>query len=345
MAESHPPKRRRVQDPEHGQSTSAKPSTPCTRGDLWLDDGNVILVAQDGTGFRVHRSVLTANSEIFRDMFMIPQPEDAEKWDGCDVVRLPETRKDLGHLLNVLFNVGNSLLSYGQRIPFEIASVMIRLGSKYHIEYLRADAIKRLKELFPPTLDAFVNWWIDGKSRGLTDARYPFPSKAILMAHRDCIEMLNIAQTHQLDAMLPPIFYMVSLLENEVIIGNDTDYGSEETQSRTLSRETLVKIFNGHHRLRRQGVEQEELILRALPGPSCKTYDLCARASKDSDMRILHLASLYRMTNVLSAPTTVNVCDKCAKHYMAEWKDQRLKAWKDLAHTFELKTEWPIKSN
>lgn len=40
---------------------------------LWLDDGNVVLVVEN-TGFRVHRGILSKHSDVFRDMFSVPQP-------------------------------------------------------------------------------------------------------------------------------------------------------------------------------------------------------------------------------------------------------------------------------
>ena len=59
--------------------------------ELWFDDGNVVLVAED-TGFRVYRGLLARYSEIFRDMFRLPQPETtaAETYEGCPIVRMAE---------------------------------------------------------------------------------------------------------------------------------------------------------------------------------------------------------------------------------------------------------------
>ena len=72
--------------------------------DLWFDDGNVVLVAMDNTGFRLHRSILARHSVIFRDMFGIPQPICAEAFDGCPVVRLQDSSEDLGYLLSALYD-------------------------------------------------------------------------------------------------------------------------------------------------------------------------------------------------------------------------------------------------
>ena len=79
---------------------------PYPRGSIWLDDGNILVVSEQGTAFRVLRSILSRDSEVFRDMFMIPQPEDAEKLDGSPVVHLSDTTRDLEHMLSALFDHG-----------------------------------------------------------------------------------------------------------------------------------------------------------------------------------------------------------------------------------------------
>lgn len=69
----------------------------------WFDDGNVVLIAED-TLFRVHRGILSHHSVVFRDMFLIPQPEELEKIDGCPVVHLSDGQRELGVLLSALYD-------------------------------------------------------------------------------------------------------------------------------------------------------------------------------------------------------------------------------------------------
>ncbi|TCD68730.1 hypothetical protein EIP91_010014, partial [Steccherinum ochraceum] len=103
-----PPKRPRL----HSQADFSQPlrermKTKYERGDLWLDDGNIVLVAE-GTAFRVHQSILSRNSEVFRDMFTLPQPEGTETCHGCPVVHLQDSKKELLHVLLALFDGINS---------------------------------------------------------------------------------------------------------------------------------------------------------------------------------------------------------------------------------------------
>lgn len=89
--------------------TRTSPSEPpIVRGAPWLDDGSIVLRARGtDTHFRVHRSVLARNSEIFADMFGMPQPEAAEREptiEGCIVLELEDDPKELGEFLSAMYD-------------------------------------------------------------------------------------------------------------------------------------------------------------------------------------------------------------------------------------------------
>lgn len=62
---------------------------------LWFDDGNIVVVAEN-MPFKVHKGVLAGKSEVFNDMFSLPQPsvQDGsnvnEHFEGTPVVRLTD---------------------------------------------------------------------------------------------------------------------------------------------------------------------------------------------------------------------------------------------------------------
>lgn len=96
---SHSRKRARVHS-EPGEA--AADVLPKRDAEVWFEDGNAIVVADD-TAFKVHRGVLSLHSEVFRDMFSIPPPEDDEALDGCPVVRVSDAASDIRQLLSVMY--------------------------------------------------------------------------------------------------------------------------------------------------------------------------------------------------------------------------------------------------
>ncbi|KAH8101867.1 hypothetical protein BXZ70DRAFT_1017995 [Cristinia sonorae] len=259
MADARPSKRPRSEADDQSPETAdngpicATSSGFRSRGDIWFEDGNVVLVAQDGTGFRVHQSILAANSDIFRDMFTIPQPEDREMVEGCP-----------------------SYYFESRRITFEVLSAMLRLGSKYQIQHLRDDAVKRLGSIFPTSLVAFRNYFTNfGGFSNRKDAdgctsRNPFIS--IDMEHRDCLAMLNIAQRLQLDHMLPQIYYLLALLPNRDLVRGYEDNAGNYWR---LSINELQIVLDGQVALRRRTALLLQFIQLRSPSPSCLAESFC----------------------------------------------------------------------
>ena len=72
--------------------------------DLWFHDGNLILQAEN-TIFRVYGGFLAARSSVFRDMFSFPPPEEGNaKMDGCHIIALYDSAKDLAYFLRAIFD-------------------------------------------------------------------------------------------------------------------------------------------------------------------------------------------------------------------------------------------------
>lgn len=71
------------------------------KSNIWFDDGNIVLQAED-TVFRVYKGVLACHSVIFKDMFDLPQPNEVQRYDGCELVVIPESSQDLEIFLKAL---------------------------------------------------------------------------------------------------------------------------------------------------------------------------------------------------------------------------------------------------
>jgi hypothetical protein len=84
-------------------TSPGSPLDPSRIEELWFKDGTLVLAAE-GSLFRVYGGLLAKRSPVFHDMLQIPQPEDAELFDGCPVVHLPDNKCDLRCFLNALFD-------------------------------------------------------------------------------------------------------------------------------------------------------------------------------------------------------------------------------------------------
>jgi len=73
------------------------------RSDFWFRDGNVVIVA-GSAAFKVHRGQLERHSEIFSDLFSIPQPKEQHLIDGCSYVELQDCPSDVFYFLSALYD-------------------------------------------------------------------------------------------------------------------------------------------------------------------------------------------------------------------------------------------------
>lgn len=74
--------------------------------ELWFEDGTVVIQAED-TPFRVYTGMLSRQSSFFKNLFEVPQPADAETYDGCPLIQMPEgnTAQDVRDILQVVHDV------------------------------------------------------------------------------------------------------------------------------------------------------------------------------------------------------------------------------------------------
>jgi hypothetical protein len=73
------------------------------RSELWFADGNIVLLSGI-TGFKVHRGQLERHSQVFSDLFALPQPSDQELFEDCILVELHDCPSDLLYFLRALYD-------------------------------------------------------------------------------------------------------------------------------------------------------------------------------------------------------------------------------------------------
>lgn len=73
------------------------------KSDFWFKDGNIVIVAGK-IAFKVHRGQLARHSEVFSDLFTVPQPAVQELIDGCPWVELHDDPAEVLCLLKALYD-------------------------------------------------------------------------------------------------------------------------------------------------------------------------------------------------------------------------------------------------
>jgi hypothetical protein len=87
-----------------GSSSSSEHGPQVKHSNPWFDDGNVILQAELAQ-FKVYSGILSSKSEVFRDMFSLPQPVGVDEVvEECPVVCLSDTAEDVRYVLEALYN-------------------------------------------------------------------------------------------------------------------------------------------------------------------------------------------------------------------------------------------------
>lgn len=185
--------------------------------EVWLDDGNIVL-ACESTVFRVHRSILAAHCEAFKDMFAVyAPPEDEEKYEGCALIFMPDKQVDMRRFLKALI-YRKSVQSYGSRQLFLIyinysyarditklslseLSSLLRLSTKYILPSLREEIVSHLSILFPKTLNDF---------------RSPARIK-LLPPDFNGITGVNLGQECDVPSILPTAYYLCSRMKAGIL--------------------------------------------------------------------------------------------------------------------------------
>ncbi|KAH8101938.1 hypothetical protein BXZ70DRAFT_1063939 [Cristinia sonorae] len=304
------------------------------QGDIWFEDGNVILVAEN-TAFRAHKSILSRNSKVFNEMFASPQSADGETFDGCPVVQMTDTKQEISFLLSVLCYVpdNNGVISFPESLPFAAVTSMLQLGSKYAVEPVRQDAIRRLKAVFAADLDTF-----EDRSYCITTDQ-DMDLDFVKVELRDAIAVVDLAQSFDLPMLLPLALYLCAQLDPKTLIFGFTDVNGKTW---SLSSDNIYRVLLGLPQLRRASIVQQKFVQLQELSPECVSVENCkdilSQAAED------FLLALHDDANPLSGTSwliRMGLCFPCQGTHRVRINKEREELWADLAKIFELDVQWP----
>ena len=90
-------------------SLSSLDSSPTTQAGMhselfWMENGTIILELDLGTQFCVHKTMLSWESTIFKDIFELFPPVDEQTVDGCHIVHLSNAAQEVEILLKAVYD-------------------------------------------------------------------------------------------------------------------------------------------------------------------------------------------------------------------------------------------------
>ncbi|KAJ7609286.1 hypothetical protein DFH06DRAFT_1247331 [Mycena polygramma] len=184
------------------------------RSPVWYSDGSVVLQAET-TQFRVHISILSAASTVFKDMLEVAQAviKVESKVDGCPVVQLSDDKaEDVEIVLLALYDRN---FDQSHKKTFIQVSAMWRLGTKYGFDELRDDALCRLEYIFPASWSTYsLRYYYAGCAPPIQCPIYDYPGFVF--------DAVNLARTANIMSILPAALYRAGATHqsHDVIIGN-----------------------------------------------------------------------------------------------------------------------------
>ncbi|KAJ7142423.1 hypothetical protein C8R44DRAFT_923985 [Mycena epipterygia] len=254
-----------VRTPARRRSHSKRLCT-IVRSELWFYDGNIVIIA-GSIAFKVHRGQLRRHSEVFDDVFSIPQPKDQDLYDGCPWVEVYDCPSDMLYFLKALYD-GLYFKTPGAN-DFPAVAAVLRLSTKYLVEHLRQRCMTRLELDWPLTL---AGW--DQREQAATDGVGHYSPRA------SCphpILVVDLALDLGLSSILPAALYDLARYgPSKILAGTPApplSFTSERSAPRkptTLPPDFLFLTLRGRERAQRYLADFviKELQGRA-PAPDC----------------------------------------------------------------------------
>ncbi|TFK89940.1 hypothetical protein K466DRAFT_518023 [Polyporus arcularius HHB13444] len=252
---------KRSRTPETSDSAAEfakKKKTPC-RGEVWFDDGNLIITTGD-TMFKLYKGLLAAQSPVFAGMFAVADSNSGPLSGDTSQVELHDSPEDMTHLLRALLprmNVSKQENSGKKTYTFAQLSALVRLAHKYEIDDIQNEALSVLKTQF--AYDLKNPWLCDGE-------------KAFNMPNPACaIEVIHLARLTDTPALLPFAFYMCATIGGKTAEG----WRREDGTTVYLSQEDLKRFIDGSMRLARKAGELVSSIADIILGAGARCTPAC----------------------------------------------------------------------
>ncbi|KAK7690546.1 hypothetical protein QCA50_005644 [Cerrena zonata] len=325
-----PPKKRKADENNNIKENRMR----AVQAGLWHDDGNIILIAED-TPFKVHKSMLSKKSEIFRDMFSLPQPatlDESELMDGIPAVSMSDSWIDLRCILLAIYD-GYQTFGTSVALSLPTISAFLRLGTKYGLTDFYESAVSRLNATFPSTLDLFMK----KMDTALQECRVIDKlGTTIIMTSADAIVAINLARAHNISSILPAAFYTCSRLPPKILVEGVKDADGNRS---VLSPEDLARCWAGQQTLDRLYAVAIQSLRFEIGGRLCESSDRCFdfKGYDTQEDLYKHMGCCFGSASHLDMDIGDDLCLGCVKARASAWTLFQKETWDSLLDIFDLK--------
>ncbi|KLO08387.1 hypothetical protein SCHPADRAFT_1000967 [Schizopora paradoxa] len=289
---------------------------------LWLHDGNVVL-ATDSYLFKVHNSVLSMQSSVFKDMFELPTIDGAqastsgagmapELYEGLPLVKLVGDKgEDVAHLLRAIYERQYYRID-NDETPLEVIIALLLLSTKYDFKHIRRDVIAHISKYYPMSLDQYDE----------------FENVGVIFGEEACkshFKLLKALHAADVDALLPSVFLACIEYDSETIYERANSLGMEVFRNLVKGRFDLMQDMND--------------VITRLPGPFLEqagVYD----CRQEGEIRIHGLHNRIDVPNLRDTEGSLVVshcfgglCGVCKMRLMNLVNEGRQDIW-DLVPTY-----------
>ncbi|THU84503.1 hypothetical protein K435DRAFT_783745 [Dendrothele bispora CBS 962.96] len=292
--------------------------------DVWFDDGTLIIDAE-GVYFRVYKGILSANSPVFNDMFDIPQPiEGTDTYEGCPVVKLYDSATEMMHFLKALHFA--SYYDTTKPTKFALVSAVLRLSTKYQVDFLRQRAFRQLSALYPTTLS---EW--DKRENVTTIETFEARPFAVFL----------LAKETNASTLLPTALYLCAdSQEIDYILDGLHSYDGQHIELDWPDKRACLRARESLSLDLRSRVFA--FLTGRLPLSSCRTEQRC------NSMRLRWLQSVESSlgSGIFSVQFPwpqfrSGVCEYCFTASQSHYRDERANLWRELPGKFGLPS-WDV---
>ncbi|KAI1786587.1 hypothetical protein LXA43DRAFT_952359 [Ganoderma leucocontextum] len=304
----------------HPSSPALAPGEPQQDTELWFEDGNMVIVAGNAA-FRVHTGILSRHSEVFQNMFSVPQPTlpaPSDVVDGQPVIHVSDSAHDFKQLLYMLYDGVKYVGPRSPPVAFGILAALARLGHKYHIDWVLKEATRRLKILFTRSYEDWTKHH-ERSNHLVVLSPFIFPR----------IEVLNLIRLVGETDMLPVAIYRCCEFPSLLVTGVTRVDGTVET----LDLPTLELCVNAHTRLIQRQAQLNAEVFCGGPSKSCQQTEACRAAMVAAYREVCGRPDAFLSGSLLDFRLSFNIlgiCSSCEAYLVEREQDGMKAAWKDL---------------